>query len=118
MLEKRRYTRFDVKQDNIMIYEYEPTGFTYVGQVMDISKGGVQFKTRSSIRWKEHEPVTLYFKFPHEAELKPINVVPLRSNKKFLHAFHSGEFVGGFVLKESLQPLLEMKAEESLAVLA
>lgn len=118
MLEKRRYTRFDVSKDNISIYMYDPTGFSYVGEVMDISKGGLQFKTRSSIRWKDNAPVTLYFKFRDEIDLKPINVVPIRSNKKLFHSLHSGEFVGGLVLKEVIQPLLDLKAEESLAVLA
>jgi len=106
MLENRRYERYDISREKIAVQMYDVTGFSFLGYVKDISKGGFQFKTKSAIHWKENQKVTVYLKFPNEDRVTAIDIRPIRSNRKFFHSYHAAEFVGNGVDLDSLLPLL------------
>lgn len=112
--ENRRYKRFDVSKDKIVVFSHEVSGFTVLGFLKDISKGGLQFKSDNSINWKPNEPVTLYLQLPDEEKLTPIDVRPIRSNRKLFSSFHAGEFIGSLVPSEAISPMLEQHAEAEL----
>ena len=115
MFENRRYKRYDVSKEKIAVQVYDVSGFTFVGYLSDISKGGFKFKTKSSVKWKQNDILTVYLQLPGQSKLVAIDVRAIRTNNKLFSAYHAGEFIGSFVEFNELTPLLSLKAEAQLA---
>jgi len=87
MFENRRYKRYDVSNEKIAVQVYDVSGFTFVGYLSDISKGGFKFKTNSSVRWKHNETMTVYLQLPNHSRLVAIDVRAIRTNSKLFSVY-------------------------------
>ena len=111
MLENRRYARYDISNEHISVQLYDMNGFTHIGYIIDISAGGLKFKSNVPIKWNKNKPLTIYFEVPNRNRLISIDVNPIRSNNKFFQSQHAGEFIGTFALLELFNPTLFENAE-------
>lgn len=116
MLENRRYTRYDVTNEKIEVQIYDVNGFSFLGHIQNISRGGLQFTTKTPIRWKDDEIMTLYVFLPNEKRVTALDVRPVRSKRKLFEAAYAGEFVGNVMVNEAIAPLLDWKEKQELAL--